>query len=109
MDGARPAAGAGRAWTSDGEELVELNTTVAILMGVLALAALFAAIRVSGRSEAGRRAAPGYVIFAIGAVLQGSDLLRGEYSTLMALLGTAGLVIGLVMIARAWATRSASA
>ncbi|WP_275834052.1 hypothetical protein [Roseisolibacter sp. H3M3-2] len=88
---------------------MELNTTVAILMGVLALAALYAAVRVNGRSEAGRRAAPGYVIFAIGAALQAMTLVRSEYSTLMAVLGTAGLVLGLGMIARAWSTRSASA
>ena len=88
---------------------METNNLVAILMGVLSLAALFAAVRINGRSDAGRRAAPGYVIFALGAALQGADLLRGEYSTLMALLGTAGLVIGLVMIARAWSTRATAA
>lgn len=88
---------------------MDLNTTVAILMGVLALAALFAAGRVSGRSEGGRRAAPGYVIFALGAALQGATLIRSEYSTLMAVLGTVGLVLGLVMIARGWATRTTTA
>ncbi len=86
-----------------------MDTTVAILMGILALAALFAAVRVNGRSEGGRRAAPGYVVFAIGALLQAITLQRTEYSTLMAVLGTAGLVIGLVMIARGWATRSTAA
>jgi uncharacterized membrane protein len=82
-----------------------MSTIVAILMGVLSLAALYAAVRVNDRSEAGRRAAPGYVIFALGAALQGATLLRSEYSTLMAVLGTVGLVVGLVMIARGWATR----
>jgi hypothetical protein len=87
---------------------VDLNTTVALLMGVLALAAIVAAIRVNGRSEAGRRAAPGYVVFALGAALQGATLLLDEYSTMLALLGTVGLVVGLGMIARGWAARSAS-
>ncbi|MGZ8379232.1 MAG: hypothetical protein ACXWZS_14225 [Gemmatirosa sp.] len=87
---------------------MDLNTTVALLMGVLALAAIFAAIRVNGRSEAGRRAAPGYVVFAIGAALQAATLLLDEYSTMLALLGTVGLVVGLGMIARGWAARSAS-
>ncbi len=87
---------------------MDLNTTVALLMGVLALLALFAAVRVNGRSEAGRRAAAGYVVFALGAALQGATLLLDEYSTMLALLGTAGLVAGLAMIARGWAARSAS-
>lgn len=86
---------------------MDLNSTVAILMGVLALAAIFAAIRVSGRSEAGRRAAPGYIVFALGAAMQGATLLRDTYSTTLALLSTVALVIGLGMIARGWATRSA--
>lgn len=86
---------------------MDLNSTVAILMGVLALAAIFAAIRVSGRSEAGRRAAPGYVVFALGAAMQGATLLRDTYSTTLALLSTVALVVGLGMIARGWATRSA--
>jgi hypothetical protein len=87
---------------------VDLNTTVAVLMGVLALAAIFAAVRVNGRSAAGRRAAPGYVLFAIGAAMQAATLLLDEYSTLVALLATVALVAGLGMIARGWATRSAS-
>ena len=86
---------------------MELNSTVAILMGVLALAAIFAAIRVSGRSEAGRRAAPGYIVFAFGAATQGATLLRDTYSTTLAVVGTVALVVGLGMIARGWATRSA--
>ena len=86
---------------------MDLNSTVAILMGVLSLAAIFAAIRVSGRSEAGRRAAPGYVVFALGAAMQGATLLRDLYSTTLAVLATVALVVGLVMIARGWATRSA--
>lgn len=87
---------------------MDLNIAVALLMGVLALAAIFAAIRIHDRSEAGRRAAPGYIVFALGAALQGATLLLDEYSTMLALLGTAGLVIGLGMIARGWAVRSTS-
>jgi len=86
---------------------MDLNSTVAILMGVLSLAAIFAAIRVSGRSEAGRRAAPGYIVFAFGAATQGATLLRDTYSTTLALIATVALVVGLGMIARGWATRSA--
>ena len=84
-----------------------MNSTVAILMGVLSLAAIFAAIRVSARSEAGRRAAPGYIVFAFGAATQGATLLRDTYSTTLAVIATVALVVGLVMIARGWATRSA--
>lgn len=86
---------------------MDINSTVAILMGVLALAAIFAAIRVNGRSEAGRRAAPGYLVFALGAAMQGATLLRAMYSTTLALVATVALVVGLGMIARGWATRSA--
>ena len=87
---------------------MDLHSTVAMLMGVLSLAAIFAAIRVSGRSEeAGRRAAPGYIVFAFGAATQGATLLRDTYSTTLALVATVALVVGLGMIARGWATRSA--
>ena len=86
---------------------MDINSTVAILMGVLSLAAIFAAIRVNGRSEAGRRAAPGYIVFALGAAMQGATLLRDMYSTTLALVATVALVVGLGMIARGWATRSA--
>ena len=86
---------------------MDLNSTVAILMGVLSLAAIFAAIRVGGRSEAGRRAAPGYIVFALGAAMQGATLLRDFYSTTLAVIATVALVVGLGMIARGWATRSA--
>ncbi|GLC24149.1 hypothetical protein [Roseisolibacter agri] len=84
-----------------------MNSTVAILMGVLSLAAIFAAIRVNGRSEAGRRAAPGYIVFAFGAATQGATLLRDTYSTTLAVIATVALLVGLGMIARGWATRSA--
>jgi hypothetical protein len=88
---------------------VELDNLVAILLGVLALAALFAAGRVAGRSPAGRRAAPGYVIFAAGAALQGADILRGANSTPMAVLATLLYVVGLAMVTRAWMSRTADA
>jgi hypothetical protein len=88
---------------------VDVDNLVAILLGVLALAAIFAAGRVAGRSPAGRRAAPGYLMFAAGAALQGADLLRGTYNTVLAVIATLLIVVGLAMVTRAWASRTADA
>ena len=85
---------------------MDLSTIVSLLMGLLALAAVWAAIRVSGRSEAGRRAAPGYWIFAIGAALQVADLNKAEYSNALAIVATIALIAGLAMISRGWGSRS---
>lgn len=85
---------------------MELNTIVSILMAALAVAAVWAAIRVSGRSDAGRRAAPGYWVFALGAALQVADLNKTVYSTALATVATLALLVGLAMIARGWGSRS---
>ena len=85
---------------------MERNTIVSILMAALAVAAVWAAIRVSGRSDAGRRAAPGYWVFALGAALQVADLNKTVYSTALATVATLALLVGLAMIARGWGSRS---
>jgi uncharacterized membrane protein len=88
-----------------------LETIVAYLMSALALAAVWAAVRVGGRSSAGRRAAPGYWLFAVGAMVQAWTLFgeasRDTYNTTLATLATVLLVAGLVVIARGWSTRRA--
>lgn len=99
------AGGAGHA-TPDLEVQMDLGTIVSVLMGLLAIAAVWAAIRVSGRSDAGRRAAPGYWIFALGAALQVTDLNKVEYSNALAIVATVAIVAGLAMIARGWGARS---
>ena len=89
-----------------------LETVVAYLMSALALAAVWAAIRVGGRSPAGRRAAPGYWLFAVGAMLQAwtlfGDAARETYNTTLAAVATLALVAGLVVIVRGWGTRAAT-
>ena len=79
---------------------MDVGNLVAILMGVLSLAAIFAAGRVAGKPPAERRAAPGYLVLAFGAALQGAALLRAGYSTVMAVLATLLMVVGLGMIVR---------
>ena len=86
---------------------MDVGNLVAILMGVISLAAIFAAGRVAGRPAAERWVAPGYLVFALGAALQGAALLRAGYSTVLAVVATLLLVAGLGMIARAWASRRA--
>ena len=86
---------------------MDVGSLVAILMGVLSLGAIFAAGRVAGRPAAAeRRAVPGYLVFAFGAALQGAALLRAGYSTVMAVLATLLIVVGLAMIVRERAARS---
>jgi hypothetical protein len=94
-------------WRTDPivEVRVDVGNLVAILMGVLSLAAIFAAGRIAGRPPAERRAAPGYLVLALGAALQGAALLRAGYSTGMAVLATLLMVVGVGMIARARAAR----
>jgi hypothetical protein len=85
---------------------VDVGNLVAILMGVLSLGAIFAAARAAARPAAARRAVPGYLVLAFGAALQGAALLRAGYSTVMAVLATLLLVVGLAMIVRERAARS---
>lgn len=85
---------------------MDVGNLVAILMGVLSLGAIFAAGRVAGRPAAERRAAPGYLVLAFGAALQGAALLRAGYSTVLAVLATLLIVVGLAMIVRERAARS---
>ena len=88
------------------EVRVDVGNLVAILMGVVSLAAIFAAGRIAGRPAAERRALPGYLVLALGAALQGAALLRTGYSTVMAVLATLLMVVGLAMIVRVRAARS---
>ena len=83
-----------------------LSTIVALLMGLLALASLWAAIRVPRRGPAGRQAATGYWIFALGAALQAWNSYSVEYSVTVAVVGTLALIAGFVQINRAWGRRA---
>ena len=85
---------------------MNVGNLVAILMGVVSLAAIFAAGRLAGRPAAERRAVPGYLVLALGAALQGAALLRAGYSTAMAVLATLLIIVGLAMIVRVRAARS---
>ena len=87
---------------------MDVGNLVAILMGVLSLGAIFAAGRAAGRPAPERRAVPGYVVLAFGAALQGFALLRAGYSTVMAVLATLLMVVGLAMIVRERAARSST-
>jgi uncharacterized membrane protein YcaP (DUF421 family) len=84
---------------------MELNTVVAVLLAVVALVALYAAMRVNGRGEAGRRATPGYVVFALAAAVMAWNLFN-PYSTALAVVATVGMLAGLVVITRAWGARA---
>ena len=85
---------------------MELTGVIGILLVAFALVSLFAAARVNGRGEAGRRAATGYVVFGLAAAAQAANLFMG-YNTAVAVAATVGLVAGLVMIARGWGARAA--
>ena len=84
---------------------MELSGVIGILLGAVALVSLYAAARVTGRGEPGRRAAIGYVVFGVAAAAQGANLVVG-YNTPAAVLATVGLVAGLVMIARGWGAQA---
>ena len=85
---------------------MDVGNLVAILMGVLSLGAIFAAGRVAKRPAPARRAVPGYLVLALGAALQGATLLRAGYNTVVAVLATLLIVVGLAMVGRARAARS---
>lgn len=85
---------------------MDTSGALATLLAVLAGVAFYAAARVNGRGEAGRRAASGYVVFGVAAALQTGNLLVG-YGVFVAAVAGLGLVGGLVLIARAWAGRTA--
>ena len=76
------------------------ETAVVALMGVLALAAL-AGMFAARRRPGGATAGTGYLVFAVGALLQAGNLWRG-YSTTVAVLATLLLAASLVMITRGW-------
>lgn len=68
-----------------------LNTIIAILLGVLALYAAYAAVRASGRPRTG------WLVLAIAAAVQVLNLVSG-YSLLLAILSTIGLLVGFWLI-----------
>ena len=85
-----------------------LETIIALLLGLLAVVALYAAVRVPGRGPGGRRAAGGYWLFAAGAAIEAVNLLTG-YSAVLAGVSTLAIVLGLVQITRGWARRDLTA
>lgn len=68
------------------------NTIFAVLLGVLALYAVFAAVR-----AAGGRPRMGWLLIAAAAVAQVVNLVSG-YSLVLAILTTVGILAGLWMI-----------
>ena len=83
------------------------DSLVGGLMIVLAVAAIVAAVRVPMRGLAGRSAAGGYWLFAVGALLQAVNHFMDGYSVALAVIATLGLVLGLVQISRGWSRRDA--
>lgn len=69
-----------------------LNTVFAILLGLLALYAVYAAFRAGSR-----RRTTGWILLAAAAGAQVVNLVSG-YSLLLAIVTTAGILAGLLMI-----------
>ena len=71
----------------------------ATLVGLVALAAIGAAVRSWQHGPASRRRATGWLVLALGAVLQLLNLLVLEYSWTMSVVASAVMVLGLLMAA----------
>lgn len=79
---------------------METSVTVgAVLVGIVAVAALFAAARAWQHGPATRGAATGWAIVVLGAVLQLANLLMLDYSWALSVVASAGMVLGVLMAA----------
>lgn len=79
---------------------METSVTVgAVLVGLVAVAALFAAARAWQHGAASRGRAMGWLVVVLGAALQLANLLVLEYSWTVSVVASAAMVLGLLMAA----------
>lgn len=79
---------------------METSVTVgAVLVGLVAVAALFAAARTWQHGAASRGRAIGWLVVVLGAALQLANLLVLEYSWTVSVVASAAMVLGLLMAA----------